>query len=258
MVCGSRWVYLAENSNAFLYLFHFGFRDKQTFEVFKVDFKEFVDWLMMKYPEDADLKEHANLFEEKYKHLPEDVFWKEIRRATSVTSKRDEIKKIIFSAFSSERRVTGEYQVYISSEQACVKSYNELDILIRSDKRNILLNSARQGQVLKHMKTTMRNKGSIIKCLCDKEILISLSHCNFFIAFYELTEKYPQILQCALEFFTMNFKIVKEVAPEVFAQQIKSPVVHLSSIYLSKHYSSISISMINLVQSSSVKQILTA
>ena len=48
--------------------------------------------------------------------------------------------------------------------------------------------------MLKHLKTTMKNQGSFIKCLFDKEISISLSHCNFLIAFYELAEKYPKFV----------------------------------------------------------------
>ena len=58
-----------------------------------------------------------------------------------------------------------------------------LEQLIRSDKRNILLNSAYQGHVLKHLKKNMKNKGYFIKCLFDKEISISLSHCKFFNCF---------------------------------------------------------------------------
>lgn len=198
----------------------FLFRDKGTFETFRVEFKQFVEWLITKYPEDVELKERIGIFQDKYKHLPADVFTKEVRRATSITSRQDEIKKILRSAYSAERRLTDAYQLDISSEEACIKSYKELEQLIRSDKRNILLNSASQGRLLKHLKTNMKNKGSFIKCLCDKEIVISLSHCNFLIAFSELAEKYPQIIQCALElrFFTKHFKIVKEVAPEVFAQ----------------------------------------
>ena len=73
--------------------------------------------------------------------------------------------------------------------------------------------------MLNHLKTNMKNKGSFIKCLFDKEISISLSHCNFLIAFYELAEKYPNICQCSLEllFFTKHFKIGQEVAPDVFS-----------------------------------------
>ena len=131
---------------------------------------------MTKYSEDAELKERIGIFQDKYKHLPVDVFTKEVRRATSFTSKRDKVKKNLLSTYSSssERRLTDD----ISSEEECIKSYKELEQLIRSDKRNILLNSANQGRVLKHLKTTMKNKGLFIKCLCDKEIFISLSHCN--------------------------------------------------------------------------------
>ena len=170
---------------------------------------------MSKYPEDAELKERVGIFQEKYQHFP--VFTKEVRRATSISLKQDEIKKMLNSSYTSERRLTGVYELDTSSEEACIKSYKELEKLIKLDKRIILLNSANQGIVLKYLKTTITNKGSFIKSLCDKEISISLSHCNFLIAFYELTEKYPQLVQGALElrFFTKHFKIVKEVAPEV-------------------------------------------
>ena len=129
---------------------------------------------MIKYPEDAEMKQRISIIQEKYKHLPVDVFTKEVRRATSIASKRDDVKKILISSYSNEKRVTGEYKVDISSEDACIRSYKELEQLIRSDKRNILLNSAYQGHVLKHLKTNMKNKGSFIKCLFDKEISISL------------------------------------------------------------------------------------
>ena len=175
---------------------------------------------MSKYPEDAELKERVGIFQEKYQHIPADVFTIEVRRATSISLKQDEIKKMLNSSYTSERRLTGVYELDTSSEEAYIKSYKELEKLIRSDKKNILLNSANQGRVLKYRKTTMTNKGSFIKSLCDEEISILLSHCNFLIAFYEMTKKYPQIVQCALKlrFFTKYFKIVKEVAPEVFAQ----------------------------------------
>ena len=174
---------------------------------------------MIKYPEDAEMKQRISIIREKYKHLPVDVFTKEVRRATSTASRRDDVKKILISSYSNEKGVTGEYNVDISSEDACIRSYKELEQLIRSDKRNILLHSAYQGHMLKHLKTNMKNKGSFIKCLFDKEISISLSHCNFLIAFFELAEKYPNICQCSLElrFFTKHFKIVKEVVPEVFS-----------------------------------------
>ena len=182
---------------------------------------------MSKYPEDAELKERVGIFQEKYQHLPADVFTKEVRRATSISLKRDEIKKILNSSYTPERRLTGVHELDTSSEEACIKSYKDLEKLIRSDKRNILLNSVNQGRELKYLKTTMTNKGSFIKSLCDKEISISLSHCNFLIAFYELTEKYPQIVQGALElrFFTKHFKIVKEVAPELFCSIDKNVVL---------------------------------
>lgn len=194
------------------------FRDKNTFQTFSADFKQFVDWLLDKYPEDAELKNHAAVFHHKYNYLPENVFTKELKRATSLTSKQEEVKKMLRNAFSTERRIADVYTPDMSSEEKCIQSFKELEQLIRSDKRNILLNSANQGSVLKHLKQTMKKKGSFIKSLYNKDILISLSHCNFLIAFNILAEQYPNIILCALElrFFTKHLKIVKEVAPEVF------------------------------------------
>lgn len=203
------------NCSIMLYLC---FRDKGTFETFRAEFTEFMEWLRIKYPEDAELKEHISVFENKYQHLPMNVFIKELKRTNSNRSQRDEIKKILKSSWSAETRLTDVYEPKTSSEEECVRSYKELEQLIKSDKRNILLNSANQGRVLNHVKANMKKKGSFIKRLSDNEISISLSHCNFLIAFNGLAEKYPQIVQCDLElrFFTKHFKIVKDVAPEAF------------------------------------------
>lgn len=202
-----------------LTLLHSCFRDKETFQVFSGDFKQFVEWLITKYPEDAELKNRVQLFDEKYKHLPMDVFTKELKRATSLTSRQEKVKTELKNALSIERRIVDVYKVDISSEESCIRSFKELELLIRSDKRNILLNSVNQGHILKHLKATMKKRGSFIKSLYDKNITISLSHCNFLIAFNNLAEQYPQIVQCALElrFFSKNLKIVKEVASEIFA-----------------------------------------
>ena len=89
---------------------------------------------MIKYPEDAEMKQRISIIQEKYKHLPVDVFTKEVRRATSNASRRDDVKKILISSYSNEKRVNGEYKVDISSEEACIRSYKELEQLIRSDK----------------------------------------------------------------------------------------------------------------------------
>ena len=42
----------------------------------------------------------------------------------------------------------------------------------------------------------MKKNGSFINALQDKRISISLSHCNFLIAFHELTKDYPNIVHC--------------------------------------------------------------
>ena len=130
------------------------------------------------------------------------------------------MKKALRHLCSTDRRIFGEREIAMSSEDACVQTYYILDNLIKSDKRNILINSAHQGQVLKHLKSTMKKNGSFINALQDKRIPISLSHCNFLIPFHERITDYPKIVHCLLElrfFFIKNLKILKEVAAEVFA-----------------------------------------
>ena len=117
---------------------------------------------------------------QKYRHLPMNVFKKELQKATSQTSKTEEVKEKLMQAFSSHRRVVGQCEADIPSEGACVATYKKLRQIIRSDKRNILFNSANLGYVLKHLKAIMKRKGSFSKCLQDKEIKMSLSHCIFF------------------------------------------------------------------------------
>lgn len=156
-------------------------------------------WLREKYPDDAEMMTTIDLLQNKYQHLPVNVFSRELRRTISKTSTKEEVKKALKQSYSTERRITGECEIDTSSEEACVSAYKKLDDLIKSDKRNILLNSSHQGRVLKHLKSTMKKKGSFIKALQDKQISISLSHCNFLIAFHELTNTYPKIVQCSLE-----------------------------------------------------------
>ena len=120
--------------------------------------KRFVEWLMSKFYEDAELKECVGIFQEKCKHLPVDVFTKEVRRATSISLRQDEIEKMLNSLYISEKRLTDVYKPDTSSEEV----YIELENLIRSDERNILLNSLFKD-VLKYLKTTMTNKSPSLK-----------------------------------------------------------------------------------------------
>lgn len=196
------------------------FRDRETYHNFNTDFTNVINWLQDKYTDDVELKANIQGMQSKYQHLPQDVFTKEFRKATSKTSKHNEVKKMLKETFSTDSCVTAECEVDTSSEEACVKTYKTLDLLIKSDKRNMLSNSAKQGRVLKHLKASMKKKGSFIKCLQEKEITVSLSHCNFLIAFHDLTNTHPDIIQCSLElrFFIKNLKIIKDVASEVFAR----------------------------------------
>ena len=85
--------------------------------------------------------------------------------------------------------------------------------IIDSDKRNVLLNSAKQGEILKHLKSNSDKRISFLKCIEEKEISVSLSHCNFLISFFELSTKYSWILQCSVElrFVKANMKTIKSL-----------------------------------------------
>ena len=140
-------------------------------------------------------------------------FDKELKRKNSKLSLEEEVMKRLKQAYSADRRVTGDYEINVSSKEACIQSYKELQKLIDSDKRNVLLNSAKQGQVLKHLKTSLEKGVSFLKSIEEKEISISLSHCNIFISLYKLSLKHPIILQCSVElrFVKANMKTIKKV-----------------------------------------------
>ena len=88
---------------------------------------------------------------------------KELKRKNSKLSSEGEVMKRLQQAYSADLRVTGEYKINVSSKEACVQSYKELQKLIDSDKRNVLLNSAKQGHVLKHLKTNLEKSVSFFK-----------------------------------------------------------------------------------------------
>ena len=138
---------------------------------------------------------------------------KEPKRKNSKVSSEEEIKKKLQQAYSADRRITGDYELKMTSKEECVQSYKDLQKLIDSDKRNVLYNSAKQGQVLKHLKANLDKGSSFLKCMDEKEISISLNHCNFLISLYELSVKHPMILGCSVElrFVKANMKIIRNL-----------------------------------------------
>lgn len=194
------------------------YRDKPTFEQFKVDFQVFANWLKKKYPQDEEIPVQLLHFEQKYQHLPMNVrFEKELSRRNSKTSSMDEVKKMLLKTYSTDCRVVTDYTVDLTSIEGCVKSFRDLQNLIQSDKRNVLLNSSKQGEVLKTLKNNSNKSSSFFKCIEEKEISISLSHCNFLISFHELSKQHPNILRCSLElrFFKTNMKTIKAVIQDM-------------------------------------------
>ena len=67
---------------------------------------------------------------QKYHNLQMTVFTKELQTVTSQTSKTEEVKRKLMQAFSSDRRIIGECEADISSEEACVATYKKLEQLI--------------------------------------------------------------------------------------------------------------------------------
>ena len=62
----------------------------------------------------------------------------------------EEVKKNLQQSHSSNRRITADYTLNLSSPDSCVQSYKELHNVTESDKRNVLLNSAKQCKILKY------------------------------------------------------------------------------------------------------------
>ena len=70
-------------------------------------------------------------------------FEKEVKRRNSKLSMEEEVKKKLQKSYSADRRITNDFTADLSSKEACVQSYKTLQKLIESDKRNVLLNSAK-------------------------------------------------------------------------------------------------------------------
>ena len=80
---------------------------------------------------------------------------KELKRKNSKVSLEEEIKKKLQQTYSADWRITGDYELKMSSKEECVKSYKEVQKLIDYYKRNVLYNSAKQGQVLQYLKANL-------------------------------------------------------------------------------------------------------
>ena len=101
----------------------FFFTEISTFEAFKSDFEEFAAWLTQKYPEDAEIPAKLDSFSQKYQNLPLRVrFDKELKKKHSKLSLEEEVTKRLKQAYSADRRVTGDYEINVSSKEACVQS----------------------------------------------------------------------------------------------------------------------------------------
>ena len=140
-------------------------------------------------------------------------FEKELKRKNSKVSLEEEINKKLQQTYSADRGIPGDYELRMSSKDECSQSYKELQKLIDCDKRNVLYNSAKQGQVLQYLKSNLDKGIPFLKCIEEKEITISLSHCNFLISLYELSVKHPMILQCSVElrFVKANMKTIRNL-----------------------------------------------
>ena len=138
------------------------------------------------------------------------------RTSTSKEDKYNKVRKQIQEAFSEEKRLSGDFTEFTYNKTditSCLNALKTLDNLINSDKRNIILNSAYKGRVLKELKELTKETG-FLKVLHDQGFSpynYSISHCNFLIKFYSFAEQQNTILKCSLslKFISKNFAIVK-------------------------------------------------
>ena len=132
-----------------------------------------------------------------------------------IDDKKQMIKEKLRNSYSEDKRITGEYVPNTTTTETCLDSFKCLKLLIESDKRNILLNSAHQGFVLDKLKT---EKVPFLKLLEERKIKISLSHSNFLIRLYKLVEAHSNLLKCNIEirFISQNYKLLKEVLKEIW------------------------------------------
>ena len=128
------------------------------------------------------------------------VRFEKLKSKNSKVSLEEEIKKKLQQTYSADRGKTGDNESNMSSKEECIQSYKEFQKLIDSDKRNLLYNSAKQGQVLQYLKANLDRGISFLKYIEEKEISISLSHCNFLKSLHELSVKHPMIFKCSVEF----------------------------------------------------------
>lgn len=127
------------------------------------------------------------------------------------------IKTRIQESFSEDRKITGECACKVSSITECVETLKQLDKLVHSDKRTILLNTVYRGEVLKALKKLSSKTGSLINILADHGIKYSLTHCNFFIRFCDFAKQHKNIVKCSLsiEYIRKHFKQVKQIFIEL-------------------------------------------
>ncbi|MEW8543332.1 MAG: hypothetical protein AB2693_07325 [Candidatus Thiodiazotropha sp.] len=127
--------------------------------------------------------------------------------------KYEKIREKIQQSFSEERRITGNVEIIKTSTIGdCISTLKDLDKLINSDKRNIILLSGQKGRVLKDLKTFTKRENFLLE-LEQCGLKYSLSHCNFLIRLFVFAEAHPNILKCSIsiEFICKHFKAVKQV-----------------------------------------------
>ena len=97
--------------------------------------------------------------QEDYKSLQEKLKTTKQSSSTPRQTQYDIIKKQIQQSISDDRRTTGEFSYNQQSTiENCFESLKTIDKLIKSDKRNIILNSAQKGQILKDIKKLNKKK----------------------------------------------------------------------------------------------------
>ena len=106
--------------------------------------QELQEYVFYTYPQDIHIKRWFQKYSEKFGHN------KQVLKRSGV---KQEVKNKLLESYSEDRRISGEVKIELETIDSCVKSIQHLELTIKSNKRDIIYNSALQGQVFSHLKT---------------------------------------------------------------------------------------------------------
>ena len=133
---------------------------------------------------------------------------KPIAKDIKVKSKLlNSLKETRFSNYSS-------YSSNMSNQASCLKSLKKLDKVIAESTKRTIYFSVFQGEVINKLQQFTGEKMPKVKN--SFTLAYSISHCNFLIKLWKLTQKYNKIMysNLSLFFFKVNFKVICKICEE--------------------------------------------